>query len=157
MFKFLFFCGVLLSSLASFAQTTQPFIKISHLGTQGRPITDLYLTTQTPELNPALGIDGRYRFESVCLLTEAELTPLMRYTGDYLNDNKSANRNTAYGTFQIILGPDAAPPAIYTRAKALAFINGAVQVLEKHAADADTNEALRRLRIIARRLSAGNP
>lgn len=154
MFKFLLFCGaLLLGSFVGFAQTTAvPFLKIAHLGTQGRPITDLYLTTQTPELNPAQGLDGRYRFESVCLLTEAEFAPLLRYAEGYLAKTKSEGRDTKYGTFEIMLG--ATQPAVYTRSKALTFLNGAVQVLQRQAADADTSEALHRLTVTVHRLEA---
>lgn len=154
MSKFLLFCCVLLlGSFVGFAQTTAvPFLKIAHLGTQGRPITDLYLTTQTPELNPAQGMDGRYRFESVCLLTEAELTPLLRYAESYLAKTKRDGKDTKYGTFEITLSPTQS--AIYTRSKALAFLNGAAQVLQKQAADADTNEALHRLTVTIHRLEA---
>lgn len=155
--KFLFFGGaLLLSNFAGLAQTaSQPFLKISHLGTQGRPIIDLYLTAQTPELNAAQGIDGRYRFESVCLLPEAELTPLLRYADSYAAANKSDSKNEKYGTFEITLGPDTTHKLIYTRSKALAFLNGAVLVLQKQAAPADTEEALRRLELTTRRVSAG--
>ena len=158
MFKFLLFCGVLLAgSQASLAQaTSQPFLKIAHLGTQGRPITDLYLTTKTPELNPAQGIDGRYRFESVCVLTEAEFAPLLRYANSYTTQNKSDSKDEKYGTFELTIGPDATHKVIYTRAKSLAFIQGAVQVLQKSANQPDTDEALHRLDITARRLSKGN-
>ncbi|RZK14786.1 MAG: hypothetical protein EOO56_24205 [Hymenobacter sp.] len=156
MSKFLFFCGVLLlGSLAGFAQVTQPFLKIAHLGTQGRPIVDLYLTAQTPELNPAQGMDGRYRFESVCLLPEANLTPLLRYAESYAAKNKSDSKNDKYGTFEITLGPNAARQAAYTRSKALAFLSGAVQVLQKQPQQTDTEEALRRLELTIRRVSAG--
>ena len=155
--RFLFFGGaLLLSSLTGFAQTTgQPFLKIAHLGTQGRPIIDLYLTAQTPELDAAQGMDGRYRFESVCLLPEVELTPLLRYADSYASANKSDSKNAKYGTFEITLGPDATHKLIYTRSKALAFLNGAVLVLQKQAAPADTEEALRRLELTTRRVSAG--
>ena len=157
MSKFLFFCGILLlSSLIGFAQSAgQPFLKISHLGTNGRPITDLYLSTQVPELNPALGIDGRYRFESVCLLPEADLTPLLRYAEGYTAKTKSESKNDKYGTFEITLGPDATRKFIYSRSKAQPFLSGAVQVLQKQPQQADNEEALRRLELIIRRLNAG--
>ncbi len=156
MSKFLFFCGVLLlSSLAGFAQATQPFLKISHLGTQGRPITDLYLSPQVPELNSAQGIDGRYRFESVCLLPEADLSPLLRYAESYVAKNKVDSKNEKYGTFEITLGPDATHKFIYSRSKALPFLSGAVQVLQKQPQQADNEEALRRLELTIRRLNAG--
>jgi hypothetical protein len=155
--KFLFFGGaLLLSNFVGFAQTSgQPFLKISHLGTQGRPITDLYLTAQTPEINAAQGMDGRYRFESVCLLPEAELTPLLRYADSYAAANKSDSKNAKYGTFEITLGSDTTHKLVYTRSKALAFLNGAVLVLQKQAAPADTEEALRRLELTTRRVNAG--
>ena len=158
--KFLFVCGMLLvSNFGSFAQTTdQPFIKISHLGTEGRPITDLYLATQEPALSPENGLTGRYKFESVCLLTEAEFAPLLHYAEGFLAKTKRDGKNMKYGTFEITLGPNAAThQGIYARSKSLTFLNAAVQVLQQHAADADTNEALHRLRITIRRLSAGNP
>lgn len=157
MFKFLFFGGALvLSSLGGAAQATgQPYLKISHLGTQGRPIIDLYLAAEAPELNAAQGIDGRYRFESVCLLPAAELTPLLRYAESYTAGNKSDSKNNKYGTFEITLGPDATHKIVYTRSKALAFLNGAVLELQKQAAPTNTEEALRRLELTTRRVSAG--
>lgn len=150
---------LLLSSFGAQAQSPSlPFIKISHLGTAGRPILDLYLATQEPALNPEQGIDGRYKFQSVCLLTAAEFNPLLRFTTDYLAKTKSDSKNTKYGTFEITTGSQAeAKKAIYDRSKSLAFLNAAVQVLQQHAADADTNEALRRLHLTIRRISAGNP
>ncbi|RZK11503.1 MAG: hypothetical protein EOO56_28925 [Hymenobacter sp.] len=160
MSKILFFGWLLLlSSFGAHAQSTSlSFIKISHLGTAGRPIPDLYLSTQEPALSPEQGIDGRYKFQSVCLLTEAEFGPLLRYAESYTAKNKPDSENDKFGTFELTLGPvSPARKFIYTRKKSLAFLNAAVQVLEKNTADADTNEALRRLRIIVRRLSADNP
>ena len=159
MVKIFFGWLLLLSSFHAHAQSTSlPFIKISHLGTEGRPILDLYLATQEPALSPEQGIDGRYKFQSVCLLTDAEFTPLLRYAKDYLAKIKSDGKNAKYGTFEITIGPQAeAKKVIYDRSKSLTFLNAAAQVLQQHAADADTNEALRRLRITVRRLSAGNP
>jgi hypothetical protein len=159
MVKIFFGWLLLLSSFGAQAQSASlPFIKISHLGTAGRPILDLYLATQEPALSPEQGIDGRYKFQNVCLLTEAEFTPLLRFAKDYLAKTKSDSKNARYGTFEITLGPQAeVQKGIYDRSKSLAFLNEAMQVLQKNAADADTNEALRRLRITVRRLSAGNP
>lgn len=152
--RFLFFCVFILSSISSWGQAPGlPFIKISHLGTQGRPILDLYLTTQLPALDPAAGLDGRYRFQSVCLLSEAEFSPLLRYTESYTTQHKREDRNEKYGTFELTLG--ASQPVrtfIYTRTKSLAFLNGALQVLQ--AASPDKSEALRRLEATTRRLSA---
>lgn len=157
MFRILFFCAFILSSIHSRGQAPSlPFIKISHLGTQGRPIIDLYLTTQEPALNPAAGLDGRYRFQSVCLLSEVEFSPLLRYAESYTAQHKSEGRNEKYGTFELTLG--AGQPGrtfIYTRTKSLAFLNGALQVLQKQAAGPDKSEALRRLEATTRRLSAG--
>lgn len=158
MFRILFFCfAFLLSSIHSQGQAPSlPFIKISHLGTQGRPIIDLYLTTQEPALNPAAGLDGRYRFESVCLLTEAEFAPLARYAESYTTQHKSEGRNEKYGTFELTLGPgQPARSFVYTRTKSLAFLNGALQVLQKQAAGPDKSEAVRRLEGTTRRLNAG--
>lgn len=157
MFKFLLFCFALfLSSLGAQAQAdSRPFIKISHLGAQGRPIIDLFLATQEPALNPDLGIDGRYRFQSVCLLTETEFQPLLRYAESYCAEDKSISKNSAYGTFEITLGPGAARKFIYARARSLAFLNGAIQVLQKQAAGPDKSEALRRLEATTHRVSAG--
>jgi hypothetical protein len=159
MVKILFGWLLLFSSFGAQAQSPSlPFIKISHLGTEGRPILDLYLATQEPALSPEQGIDGRYKFQNVCLLTEAEFTPLLRYAKNYLTKTKSDSKNAKYGTFEITIGPQAeAQKGIYDRSKSLTFLNEAVQVLQKNAADADTNEALRRLHITVRRLSAGNP
>ena len=149
-------CALLLSSLPGYAQVaTLPFIKISHLGTQGRPIVDLFLATQEPALNAELGIDGRYRFQSVCLLTEAEFNALLRYAESYAAKTKSDGKDEKYGTFEITLGPSQpAKKIIYTRSKSLAFLNGAVQVLQKQAAGPDKSEALNRLELIIRRLNA---
>lgn len=156
MVKIFFGWLLLLSSFGAPAQSPSlPFIKISHLGTASRPILDLYLTTQEPALSPAQGIDGRYRFQSVCLLTAAEFDMLRRYAEDYLTKTKSDSKNTKYGTFEVTLGSQTgAKKAIYDRSKALTFFNTAGQMLQKHAADADTNEALRRLRITSRRLNS---
>ena len=158
MSKLLFFCSaLLLSGLRAQAQTDSlPFIKISHLGTLGRPIVDLFLATQEPALNAVLGIDGRYKFQSVCLLTEAEYQPLQQYTTSYTAKNKSVGKNTEYGTFEITLGPSAsAQKFVYTRAKSIEFLKGAVQVLQQQAAGADQSEALHRLEVTEHRVSAG--
>jgi hypothetical protein len=158
MLKSVFFCfALILSSLGAQAQTdTQPFIKIAHLGAQGRPIIDLFMATQEPALNAALGIDGRFEFQSVCLLTEAEFKPLLQYAMSYTAANKSISKNSDYGTFEITLGPAATPQKfVYAKAKSLAFLNGAMQVLKKQAASADQSEALHRLEVTEHRVSAG--
>jgi hypothetical protein len=158
MFKFvLFCCALLLSGLGAQAQAdTQSFIKIAHLGTQGRPILDLFMATQEPALNAELGIDGRFKFQNVCLLTEAEFKPLLQYATNYTAKNKGASKNSEYGTFEITLGPAAsAQKFIYAKAKSLAFIEGAMQVLQKQAAGTDKSEALRRLEVTEHRVSAG--
>ncbi|MGI4740503.1 MAG: hypothetical protein ACRYG7_35465 [Janthinobacterium lividum] len=158
MFRFLLLCfACILSSIYCPAQAPSlPFIKISHLGTQGRPIIDLYLTTQMPALNPEAGLDGRYRFQSVCLLSEAEFSPLLRYIESYITQHKEDKRDKEYGTFELTLGAgQPAKTVVYTRTKSLAFLNGALQVLQKQAAGPDKSEALRRLEGTTRRLSAG--
>ncbi|RZK16113.1 MAG: hypothetical protein EOO56_20815 [Hymenobacter sp.] len=156
MVKIFFGWLLLLSSFGAHAQSASPaFIKISHLGTAGRPIPDLYLATQEPALSVEQGIDGRYKFQSVCLLSDAEFNPLLRSAKSYLAKTKSDSKNTKYGTFEITIGsPAEVKKGIYARSKALTFFNAAVQVLQKNAADADTNEALRRLRSTSRRLES---
>lgn len=158
MFKSAFFCcALLLSGLGAQAQTdTQSFIKISHLGTQDRPIVDLFMATHEPALNAALGIDGRFKFQSVCLLTEAEFKPLLQYATSYTAANKGISKNSNYGTFEITLGPAATPHKfVYAKAKSLAFLNGAMQVLKKQAAGPDQSEALHRLEVTEHRIGAG--
>jgi hypothetical protein len=156
MSRFLLFCVFLFSSINSWAQAPSlPFIKLAHLGTGGRPILDLYLTTQLPALDSAAGLDGRYRFQSVCLVSEAEFTSLVRYAESYTTQHKAGKRDENYGTFELTLG--ASQPArrfIYGRSKSVAFLNGAQQVLQKQPTGPDKSEALRRLEGTTRRLSA---
>jgi len=156
MFKSVFFYGVFfLAALSGWAQTPNaPFIKISHLGAEGRAIPDLYLTTQEPAPDAAQGLDGRYIFQSVCLLTAAEFAPLLRYAESYAAANKPAGKDTKYGTFAITLGGSQSTPLVYTRSKSLAFLQGATQVLQKQSPEADKSEAVRRLEATAHRLTA---
>ena len=156
MFKsVLFCCAFFLLTLTSQGQTTNaPFIKISHLGTEGRPIIDLYLTTQELALDAAKGIDGRYNFQSVCLLTAAEFAPLLRYAEAYSASHKSDSKDTKYGTFEITLGTSQPTQLVYTRNKSLAFLQGATQVLQKQSTSSDKSEALRRLEATTRRVNA---
>jgi hypothetical protein len=157
MFKSVFLYGAL--SLAAFhvqAQTpAAPFIKISHLGTEGRPISDLYLTTQEPAPNAAQGIDGRYNFQSVCLLSAAEFAPLLRYAEGYTTSHKPDSKDTKEGTFAITLGASQPTQVVYTRHKSVDFLQGAAQVLQKQSTDPDQSEAVRRLNATTRRLTAG--
>lgn len=156
MLKIVFFYGVLfLATLSSWAQTSNaPFIKISHLGTEGRPILDLYLTTQEPALDATKGIDGRYNFQSVCLLTATEFAPLLRYAESYSASHKADNKDTKYGTFEITLGTSQPTQVVYTRSKSVAFLQGAAQVLQKQTTGPDKSEALRRLEATTRRVNA---
>ena len=113
------------------------------------------MATQEPVLNTELGIDGRYRFQSVCLLTETEFNALLRYAETYIAKTKSDGKNEKYGTFEITLGPSqAAKSSVYARTKSLAFLTGAAQVLQKQAAGPDKSEALNRLELTVRRLNA---
>jgi hypothetical protein len=156
MFKSVFLYG--LYFLAAFSSRAQapgaPFIKISHLGTGGRPIPDLYITTQEPAPDAVQGLDGRYIFQSVCLLSAAEFAPLLRYAESYAATNKPAGKDTKYGTFAISLGASQPMQLVYTRGKALAFLEGAAQVLQKQSSEADKSEAVRRLEATAHRLTA---
>jgi hypothetical protein len=155
MFKSVFFYSVLF--LAAFrvqAQTpTAPFIKIAHLGTEGRPISDLYLTTQEPALDAAQGIDGRYNFQSVCLLSAAEFAPLLRYAETYAASHKTDSKNTKSGTFAITLGTSQPTQLVYTRRNSMEFLQGAAQVLQKQSTGSDKSEAVRRLEATTRRLA----
>ncbi|TVT37623.1 hypothetical protein FNT36_20820 [Hymenobacter setariae] len=155
MFKSLFFYGLFfLAALSGWAQTPNaPFIKISHLGTAGRPIPDLYLTTQEPALDAAQGLDGRYIFQNVCLLTATEFAPLLRYAESYATANKPTSKDTKFGTFAITLGASQPTPLVYTRSKAVVFLQGAAQVLQKQSPEAEKSEAVRRLEATARRLT----
>jgi hypothetical protein len=156
MFKsVLFSCGLSLATLSGWAQTPNaPFIKISHLGTEGRPILDLYLTTKEPAPDATQGIDGRYTFQSVCLLTATEFAPLLRYAESYSAGHKSDSKDTKYGTFEITLGASQPTQLVYTRSKSVAFLQGAAQVLQKQSAGPDKSEAVRRLEATTRRLLA---
>jgi hypothetical protein len=157
MFKsVLFSCVLFLATLSGWAQTTNaPFIKISHLGTEGRPILDLYLTTKEPAPDAALGIDGRYTFQSVCLLTTAEFAPLLRYAEGYAASHKADSKDTKYGTFEITLSTSPPTQMVYTRSKSIAFLQGAAQVLQKQSTGPDKSEALRRLEATTHRVNAG--
>ena len=152
----MFLSGVLfLAACCAQAQTpAASFLKISHLGTEGRPIVDLYLATQEPALDAAKGIDGLYNFQSVCLLTATELAPLLRYAEIYSASHQSDSKDTKYGTFEITLGTNPPRQLVYTRRKSVAFLQGAVQVLQKQSAGPDKSEALRRLEATARRVAA---
>lgn len=156
MLKSMFLGGAfLLATLSGWAQApSAPFIKISHLGTEGRAIPDLYLTTQQPAPDAAQGLDGRYIFQSVCLLTPAEFAPLLRYAESYAAANKTASKDTKYGTFAITLGASQPTQLVYTRSKSLAFLQGATQILQKQSPEADNSEAVRRLEATTRRLNA---
>jgi hypothetical protein len=156
MFKsILFFCAFCLLALSGQAQATDAsFIKISHLGTEGRPILDLYLTTKEPALDAAKGIDGRYNFQSVCLLSAAEFAPLLRYAESYAASHKPDSKDTKYGTFEITLGTSQPTQLVYTRSKSVAFLQGAAQVLQKQSTSSDKSEAVRRLEATTRRLTA---
>jgi hypothetical protein len=156
MFKsVLFSCVLFLASFSGWAQAPNaPFLKISHLGTEGRPILDLYLTTKEPAPDAAQGIDGRYTFQSVCLLTAAEFAPLLRYAEGYAASHKSDSKDTKYGTFEITLGTSQPTQVVYTHHKSVAFLQGAMQVLQKQSTGPDKSEALRRLEATIRRVSA---
>jgi hypothetical protein len=156
MFKsILLYTAFFLFALSAHAQTPPaPFLKIAHLGTEGRPIIDLYLTTQEPTANAGQGIDGRYIFQSVCLLTAAEFAPLLRYAESYSASHKSDSKDTQYGTFEITLGTSQPTQLVYTRSKSVAFLQGAMQVLQKQSAGPDKSEAVRRLEATTRRLTA---
>ncbi len=157
MFKSVFLYGALF--LAAFRVQAQapavPFIRISHLGTEGRPISDLYLTTQEPALDAAQGIDGRYNFQSVCLLSAAEFAPLLRYAESYATSHKADSKNTKYGTFAVTLGTSQPTQVVYTRRNSVDFLQGAAQVLQKQTDGPDKSEAVRRLEATTRRLTAG--
>lgn len=151
----LFYAAFFLCALRAHAQTTgTPFLKITHLGTEGRPIADLYLTTQEPAPDAAQGIDGRYIFQNVCLLTPAEFAPLLRYAEGYTASHKADSKDDKYGTFAITLGAGQPTQHVYTRRQSVAFLQGAVQVLQKQSAGPDQSEALRRLTATTRRLAA---
>lgn len=156
MFKsVLFCCAFFLFAFSGQGQTPNaPFIRISHLGTEGRPILDLYLTTQEPAPDAAQGIDGRYNFQSVCLLSATEFAPLLRYAESYSANHNSDSKDTKYGTFAITLGTSQPTQWVYTRSKSVAFLQGAIQVLQKQSAGPDKSEAVRRLEATVRRLTA---
>ena len=154
MLKALFFCLALAFggfSARAQASGSLPFIKLSHLGPSDKPIIDLFIAPAEPPLSPALGIDAHYKFESVCLLSEAEFQPLLRYAEAYFAQHKPDSRRAAYGTFALTLGPTPSR-AVYARAKSLAFLRGAIALLQQQAAADDDSEALRRLLATAHRL-----
>jgi len=157
MFKsILLYSAFFLFALSAQAQTaTVPFIKIAHLGAEGRPIIDLYLTTQEPTASAEQGLDGRYIFQSVCLLTPPEFTALRQYIEGYSTSHKPDSKDTKYGTFEITLGlGQAAQPLVYARSQSVALLQGATKVLQKQSPGPDKSEAVRRLEATTRRLLA---
>jgi hypothetical protein len=133
----LVFCGLLALSRRGHAQDqNRPFIKISHIGAEDKPVFGAFICTQSSSLDEKLELAPSYRAESVYLVGKPEFAALLKFTKVYFASNLSAACGKDYGTFRITINDGEALHSIVIAPKdnALAFLNDLAIIVDSYQA-----------------------
>lgn len=130
---------------------SRPFIKISHIGVEDKPLFGAFISTRKSVLDEKLELAPGYRAEPVFLVSRSEFAALLRFARRYVEVSPAVPYSRAPGTFQLAIsdGHGFSALVITRKDETLDFVTGLGEVMDgfgaAHRKDTELWDALKAL------------